>query len=133
MAARKTTPKLDEDLVGIPVDEDTTEPVKAARKPREVKPVTDLATANAAFLKAKAKAYTANKRADEAKTQAFNANADVTAAAKVLKGYMDEVDDAVQAALPQSFEAPAEDHGDHSEYDQDPYEGDGHGDTAHTV
>jgi hypothetical protein len=138
MTARKTKPVLDAEEAGIPVDEDTTQPVKAARKPREAKPVTDLPTANAAFLKAKAHAEKVNKRAEDAKRAAEHANADVTTAARVLKGYMNEVDTALAGALPVAAdEAPPvqgwDDEIDASDVVDAPYEGDGHGDTAHTA
>lgn len=132
MTARKTKAVLDAEEVGIPVDEDTTAPVKAARKPRTPKPVTDLPTANAAFQKAKEKAARANARATEASEDAERANEAVTEAAKVLKGYMDEVDSALSSALPQSSEDLSGPYGEEGPVEL-PYEGDGHGDTAHVV
>lgn len=88
------------------------EPAKV-RKPRVPKPVTDVATATAAFNRAK-------KTADKAEAALAAAQRDVEAArevlaeaATVLKGYLSDVDAAVNATLP--MEAGPEDDG----YDAD--------------
>lgn len=94
---------------------------KAPRKPRVPKPVTDLATANAAFQKAKRSAERASKAADEARKTEADANAALREAAQVLKGYMGEVDAAVGNVLPEPAEdAPVN--------DLDGLEHDGYGD-----
>lgn len=107
----------------------TAEP-KAPRKPRTPKPVTDLATANAAFQTAKKKAERATQHADSARQAEADAKAALSEAAKVLKSYLGDVENAVGEALPVEEDGPQvhpaenDDFGDHSEYDAS--EGAGH-------
>lgn len=83
---------------------------KKERKPRVPKPVTDLATANAAFQAAKRKAERATKAADAARQAEADANQALAAAAGVLKGYLGEVDAAVGNVLPQAEDDAPEVH-----------------------
>lgn len=91
------------------------EPAKV-RKPRVPKPVTDVATATAAFNRAKKTADKAEAALLAARNDADAARAELAEAAKVLKGYLSDVDAAVNATLPVEAEDASEDFGDHSEH-----------------
>lgn len=105
-----------------------TETVKAAPKKRTPKPVTDLATANAAFQAAKRKAERATKAADAARKAEADANAALADAAGVLKGYLGEVDAAVGNVLPADSDGETDpvneyDNSDDAPYNDEPYTG----------
>jgi len=108
MAARtKTTPAK------------TTE--KAEPKKRAPKPVTDLATATTALKAAQRRYDRAYKSYADAKREELAANDALTEAKETVKKFYAELMGEGQSA----DEAPA------VSADEAPYEGDGHGDTAH--
>lgn len=82
------------------VPEDEAAPAPVARQKRAPKPVTDIATASAAFNRAKARAARADKAAVAAQDAKDAAHAALTDAATVLKGFSDEVSAAANAELP---------------------------------
>lgn len=123
MAARKTTPAK-------------TATAKAEPKKRAPKPVTDLATATTALKAAQRRYDRAYKSYADAKREELAANDALTEAKETVKKFYAELmgedqsaDEAPQVSqhgedLTDAYSAqdPAED---------EPYEGDGHGDTAH--
>lgn len=85
-------------------------PVKKERTPRAPKPVTDLASANVAFNKAKRAAERTEKAADDAIAARDAAQQTLTNAATELKRYTADIDAAANAVLsaPESAEDPTE-------------------------
>jgi membrane protein involved in colicin uptake len=80
MAARKTTPKTD-----------AAEAVKPARKPREAKPVTDLATATVALKAAQRKADRTAKARSEAEAADGLAQTELGQAKAAVRRFYDEL------------------------------------------
>lgn len=121
MAARKTTATK------------TDAPAKAAPKKRAPKPVTDLATATTALKAAQRRANRAGDAYAEAVRERDAANASLTEAKAVVKRYYAELmgeavtDDVSQHGEDLTAAYSEQDPAD----DETPYEGDGHGDTAH--
>ena len=97
---------------------------KPVRKPRVPKPITDLATANAAFTRAKKSADRARAMADGARKESEAADAKLAEAAKVLKGYLGEVDAAMVGVLPETADEDGEFASDYDETNTDPADDD---------
>ena len=94
----------------------------APKKTRTPKPVTDLATATTALKAAQRRYDRAYKAYADAKREELAANDALTDAKETVKKFYAELMGEGQSA----DEAPAT-------ADEQPYEGDGHGDTAHTA
>lgn len=94
------------------------------RKPRVPKPVNDVATATAAFNRAKKTADKAEAALEAAHKNAHEAYEVLGEAAKVLKGYLADVDAAVNATLPVDNDTD-DDHGAYAAPEDDGYDADG--------